>query len=108
MGLQSDLFGNELGKAKIRPEQMTHAVWDFVFLGKELPESEKVDEAMKKSLTEMRAEFLYWYPWNIRCSGRDLLQNHLTMTLYHHAAIFPKEQWPKGIRANGFMMLNEE
>lgn len=104
--LHTDLFGKQVGDAGIAADQMTHAVWDYIFLGKgdvdALPAG--LDRA---ALQKMRAEFLYWYPWDVRCSGRDLIQNHLTMSLYNHAAIFPPEHWPLGIRANGFMLLND-
>lgn len=41
-------------------------------------------------------------------SGKDLIQNHLTFYIYNHCAIWPKEEdkWPKGVRANGHLMLN--
>lgn len=56
----------------------------------------------------MRKEFLYWYPVDLRCSGKDLIQNHLTFYIYIHTAIWPdnEELWPKGIRANGHLLLN--
>ena len=31
---------------------------------------------------------LYWYPLDLRCSGKDLIKNHLTMSLFNHAAIW--------------------
>ena len=34
-------------------------------------------------------EFEYWYPFDLRVSGKDLIQNHLTFALYNHTAIFP-------------------
>lgn len=48
------------------------------------------------------------YPVDLRVSGKDLIQNHLTFYIYNHCAIWPKEEdkWPKGIRANGHLMLN--
>lgn len=46
------------------------------------------------------------YPVTVRCSGKDLIQNHLTFFLYIHVALFPPEYWPKSIRANGHLMLN--
>lgn len=48
------------------------------------------------------------YPVDMRVSGKDLIQNHLTYYIYNHCAIWPKEEdkWPKGIRANGHLMLN--
>lgn len=76
-----------------------------MLLGKTGALPEGVDLAV---LDRMKNEFNYWYPWDLRCSGRDLLQNHLTMALYHHAAIFERRQWPRGIRACGFMLLNEQ
>lgn len=56
----------------------------------------------------MRHEFQYWYPVDIRVSGKDLVQNHLTYFLYNHTAIWPDqpELWPRGIRANGHLLLN--
>jgi leucyl-tRNA synthetase len=44
----------------------------------------------------------------MRTSGKDLIQNHLTMNLYVHTAIFPKENWPRSFRVNGHLMLNGE
>jgi leucyl-tRNA synthetase len=32
----------------------------------------------------------------------------LTFFIYVHLAIFPAEYWPRGIRANGHLMLNGE
>jgi leucyl-tRNA synthetase len=56
----------------------------------------------------MRRHFDYWYPLDMRTSGKDLIQNHLTMNLYVHTAIFPKENWPRSFRVNGHLMLNGE
>lgn len=36
----------------------------------------------------MRKEFLYWYPMDLRCSGKDLIKNHLIMALFNHAAVW--------------------
>ena len=46
---------------------------------------------------KMRKEFTYWYPVNLRVSGKDLIQNHLTMFLYNHAAIWHDDdsKWPR-------------
>lgn len=57
----------------------------------------------------MRHEFEYWYPMDLRCSGKDLIRNHLTMSLYNHAAIWEKkEMMPKSIFCNGYLVLNGE
>ena len=33
----------------------------------------------KENLDKMRFEFEYWYPMDLRVSGKDLIRNHLTM-----------------------------
>ena len=39
-----------------------------------------------------------------------LLSNHLTMSLFHHAAIWPEnpEFWPQGFYVNGHMLIDSE
>ena len=59
-------------------------------------------------LQQMRQEFRYFYPLDLRVSGKDLVPNHLTFFLYNHTAIFPSHQWPKAVRANGHLLLNSE
>jgi leucyl-tRNA synthetase len=80
-------------------------VWDALFLGKDLPAGHPFPADV---LSTMRTEFNFWYPFDLRVSGKDLIQNHLTFCLYNHTAIFPPEMWPKSIRTNGHLMLNSE
>lgn len=88
-----------------RPEYLTDEVWDYVFFKEnQYPKSCKLP---KKLVENMRREFQYWYPLDLRCSGKDLIQNHLTFFIYNHCAVWPDEKlWPKGIRANGHLLLN--
>ncbi|OPY45423.1 MAG: Leucine--tRNA ligase [Methanoregulaceae archaeon PtaU1.Bin222] len=53
----------------------------------------------------MRKEFEYWYPYDYRFSAKDLISNHLTFQLFHHAAIFPKESMPRGMVVFGMGLL---
>lgn len=50
-------------------------------------------------------EFEYFYPVDVRCSGKDLLTNHLAFFVFHHVAIWPErpDLWPRGIRINGHL-----
>ncbi|GMN39074.1 hypothetical protein TIFTF001_008312 [Ficus carica] len=57
---------------------------------------------------EMKQEFEYWYPFDIRGSGKDLIQNHFTFSIYNHKAIMAKHHWPRGFRADGHIMLNSK
>lgn len=107
--LHKDIFGKNPGTLNIKPDQMTDEVWDYVFSRRELGEDVlSTSHISKESLETMRREFEYWYPLDLRCSGKDLIPNHLTFFLYIHIAIFPPEYWPKGVRANGHLLLNGE
>lgn len=94
--------GSPLG---IKPEECTREFFDAVFLGKEPSAACAVS---KDNLAKLRNEFLYWYPMDMRVSGKDLIGNHLTYCMYNHAAIFPEKHWPRSIRANGHLMLNNK
>jgi hypothetical protein len=43
-------------------------------------------------------------------SAKDLIPNHLTMSLYNHVEIWKDrpEMWPKGIYCNGHIMVDAE
>ncbi|KAI9677845.1 MAG: cytosolic leucyl tRNA synthetase [Trizodia sp. TS-e1964] len=106
--LHKDIFGKEPGVAGIKASQMTDEVWDFVFARRELTSDVLKSQISKENLECMRREFEYWYPLDMRVSGKDLIPNHLTFFLYIHIALFPSEYWPRSIRANGHLMLNGE
>ncbi len=57
---------------------------------------------------------------DLRVSGKDLIQNHLTYFLYNHVAIWPTPErgdgaefgspcrWPNAIHDNGHLLINAE
>ncbi|PNY29960.1 Leucine-tRNA ligase, cytoplasmic, partial [Tolypocladium capitatum] len=107
--LQKDLFGHEKGIGGIGADQMIDEVWDYIFCRRELSDDVlKASKIPKETLESMRREFEYFYPLDVRSSGKDLIPNHLTFFLYVHLAIFPPEYWPRGVRANGHLMMNGE
>jgi leucyl-tRNA synthetase len=107
--LHKDIFGKTPGLAGVKPEQMTDEVWDYVFARRELSDEVLSESKIsEETLASMRREFEYWYPLDLRVSGKDLIPNHLTFFIYIHLAIFPPEYWPKGVRANGHLLLNGE
>lgn len=75
---------------KSRPEQMTGEVWDYIFF-KSASFPKKTD-IPKPTLDYMKAEFEYWYPVDLRASGKDLIPNHLTYFLYNHIAMWPDQK----------------
>ena len=107
--LHKDLFGREQGKGNVGPEQMTDEVWDYVFCRRDLTDDILASSKIpRETLEGMRREFEYFYPLDLRCSGKDLIPNHLTFFLYNHIALFPREYWPRSVRANGHLQLNGE
>ena len=90
----------------IKPEALTHEVFDYIFYGKGSEAAlSKASGVNAELLREMRAEFMYWYPFDLRVSAKELVPNHLTFCIFHHAALFPREHWPRAIGVNGMLMI---
>ncbi|KAI5800012.1 hypothetical protein EDC01DRAFT_648573 [Geopyxis carbonaria] len=107
--LHGSIDGKDPGMAPLKPEQMADEVWDYLFCQRELtPEIIEKYNLPLDWLKKMKREFEYFYPLDVRVSGKDLVQNHLTFFLYVHVALFKPKYWPVGIRANGHLMLNGE
>jgi leucyl-tRNA synthetase len=93
----------------IKPDQLKEEFFDYVLLGLGDPVSVSKSTGIPVELVEaMRREFLYWYPVDLRISGKDLMYNHLAFYILHHVAIFPRELWPRGIAVNGYIMVAGE
>ncbi|XP_059632174.1 leucine--tRNA ligase, cytoplasmic-like [Cornus florida] len=100
---RGDMYGSDT--SSVKPEQLTDEVWDFLFCGGPYPNSSDISSSL---LNKMKQEFEYWYPFDLRTSGKDLIQNHLTFCIYNHTALLRKRHWPRGFRCNGHIMLNSE
>ncbi|WP_207586212.1 leucine--tRNA ligase [Halomontanus rarus] len=95
-------------------EDLTREFFDTLLLG-EGSEAPRASEASSGDGTEprevderaleLREEFDYWYPVDYRCSGNDLISNHLTFFLSHHAELFEESKWPRGITVMGMGLL---
>ncbi|KAK4046224.1 cytosolic leucyl tRNA synthetase [Microbotryomycetes sp. JL201] len=97
--------GSKVGPLGITAEQMTDEMWDYIYANGALPADSPIPV---DKLNTLKAEFSYFYPMDIRSSGKDLIPNHLTFCIYVHAALFSEENWPRSMRANGHLMLNGE
>jgi leucyl-tRNA synthetase len=89
----------------IKAEQLTGEVFDYLFYGKgNVQKIAQKSRISRKLLEEMRSEFLYWYPFDLRISAKELVPNHLTFCLFQHVALFP-DHLPKGIGVNGVLSI---
>jgi leucyl-tRNA synthetase len=85
-------------------EKLNEEIFDFIFLGKgDLRKIARKFGIEEKLLRKMREEFEYFYPVDLRSSGKDLVQNHLVFYLFHHTAIWSEKYWPRAIAVNGFV-----
>ena len=93
---------------QIDPADLTKDVFNYIYRkGFSVPPDCNIPV---ETLNRMRDEFRYWYPMALRVSAKDLIPNHLTMALFHHAAIWEDEPelWPRGYYCNGHVLVNAE
>ncbi|MBI5060872.1 MAG: leucine--tRNA ligase [Candidatus Aenigmarchaeota archaeon] len=98
-----------INEKKVSAEKLTHEFFDYVLLNKGNMRSMAKKSGLQPAvIKEMKRQFNYFYPVDMRNSGKDLIQNHLTFYLFHHTAIFPQKMWPKAIGVNGFVNVEGE
>jgi len=97
-----------INEKNIPASKLTDEVFDYVFTGRGEPRKiAKVSKLDAKIVEEMRREFDYFYGVDLRTSGKDLVQNHLTFYIFHHVAMWDNEKyWPKGIAVNGYVNVS--
>ena len=83
--LSTSMDGQTVGPLGVKAEELTGECWDYIFRKGAVPANCSIP---LEKLGKLRHEFEYWYPMDLRCSGKDLIRNHLTMCLYNHAAIW--------------------
>ncbi len=95
---------------KLPKELLCDELWDCLFLGKTLGKNLPKEQLNKYSdlLGELQTEFKYWYPVDLRVSGKDLIGNHLPMTLYNHINIWPSHMCPRNYSVNGHLLINNK
>ncbi|HLE74844.1 MAG TPA: leucine--tRNA ligase, partial [Candidatus Bathyarchaeia archaeon] len=99
-------INKHIRKYGIKPEALTREVFDYIFYGKgDAAKLSKTAGVNTETLKAMHEEFLYWYPFDLRISAKELVPNHLTFCIFHHVALFPPEQWPRAIGVNGMLMI---
>ncbi|XP_075591088.1 leucine--tRNA ligase, cytoplasmic-like [Dermatophagoides farinae] len=102
-----DIYGSIPGSLNIKAKDLSVDVFNYIYLQTDSYPNTKIP---RESLDLLRKTFEYWYPMTLRCSGKDLVTNHLTMSLFNHAAIWPErpDLWPKRFFINGHVMLDQQ
>jgi len=100
---------HKLRALNIPPEEINDDLWDYILLGREDPKkiSLKYNIDLEK-IIELRKEFLYWYPLDLRVAGKDLANNHLLFFIMNHVALFSEELWPKAMLIHGWVLREGE
>ena len=99
--IHKDLSGSD---SEYKSEQFTEQVWDYIFTGAEL--KILIEPKFKYKIDMMKRSFEYFYPVDMRISGKDLINNHLAMYIYNHVAIFDKKYYPVSINCNGWILVD--
>ncbi|HTZ62288.1 MAG TPA: class I tRNA ligase family protein, partial [Thermoplasmata archaeon] len=84
---------------RLLPGQLTDAFFDHVFRGIG-PGEPTVPAALQ---SEVREEFLYWYPLDINMGGHEHKSVHFPVFLYTHARLVARELQPRAIFVNGWI-----
>lgn len=100
------ILAKYINSGVLKAENLVKELFDYIFLGQGSVETaSKASGIDRKIVEKMRQDFQYWYPVDLRSSGKDLVANHLLFYLFHHIAIFPPENWPRAIAVNGYVSL---
>jgi len=104
---EDNAYGSKPGPLGIAVEDLNDDVWHYIFCKGGYPKGCRISQ---QDLDKLRNEFEFWYPFDLRVSGKDLIRNHLTMCLYNHAAIWPDnpELWPRSFFTNGHVMVDSQ
>ncbi|TLZ62223.1 MAG: leucine--tRNA ligase [Methanobacteriota archaeon] len=87
-------------------QRLDDEFFDYVFRG--IGDAQAIAKRVrttKATVEGLRREFEYWYPLDLRHTGKDLVQNHMTFCVFNHVALFPESQWPKGLGVVGYVAL---
>ena len=93
---------------ELKEEQLTSSLLEAIFGDGNTKQAAEEIGVKQADVINWRNEFNYWYPYDIRVSGKDLIQNHLSFSLYNHTAIFSEDKWPKGFAVNGWVLVDGE
>jgi leucyl-tRNA synthetase len=96
-------------KDKIPPENLTLGLFDYVFLSKgNIKDVTKNTGVSEQVIKQMKKEFEYWYPNDLRHTAVHHISNHLSFAIFHHAAVFPEKYWLPAFSLNEMLSRDGE
>jgi leucyl-tRNA synthetase len=99
-------MSNHKNNPVINADHLKDSFFDYVLLRKGDATQVAAECNISKALIDdISNEFSYFYPLDVRHSGRDLIPNHLSFFIFNHVAIFGKANWPKKIAVNGSVLM---
>ncbi len=66
----------------IDDSELNNEIFNYIFLLKDY------DNQIFDKYKPLREEFIFWYPFDLRVSAKDLLTNHLAMSIFHHVIVW--------------------
>ncbi|WP_440059320.1 leucine--tRNA ligase [Thermogladius sp. 4427co] len=92
---------HKLREKNVSPESLKPELFDYVFLGLGRLEDVARETGLPPGfIEELRREFEYWYPVDLRHTSTPHISNHLSFYLIHHIVLFPEKYWPRAITLN--------
>ncbi|HZD12369.1 MAG TPA: class I tRNA ligase family protein, partial [Candidatus Binatus sp.] len=89
------------------PDKLMDEFFDYIFLGRgDSAEVATITAVPKRVLESIRKEFESFYPVDMRHSAKELIPNHFSFYIFNHVALFPRQYWPRGIAANGHVLMS--
>ena len=92
----------------LNEKQLKESLFDAIFGEGNTKLAAEESGVKQAEIIKWRNEFNYWYPYDLRISGKDLIQNHLSFSLYNHTAMFREDKWPRGFAVNGWVLVEGE
>jgi leucyl-tRNA synthetase len=94
---------------EVQPDQLKPELFSYVFLNEgNIKEVSKNTGVSEEILKQMKEEFEYWYPNDLRHTGIHHISNHLSFAIFHHVAVFPEKYWLPAFSINEMLSYEGE